>query len=122
MSTAIASYATHDVVNQPPPLAPYDAAADPVLLEGLRREGAGWAEDEVRALGRLAGSVQAQEWGDQANRFPPELRTHDRYGHRIDEVDFHPSWHRLMETAVAAGLAGAVWADDRPGAHVARTA
>ncbi|WP_405837474.1 acyl-CoA dehydrogenase family protein [Streptomyces sp. NBC_01518] len=114
--------ATHDVTNQPPPLTPYDASEDAALLEGLRREGAGWAEEDVRRLGRAAGSEEAQEWGEQANRHEPELRTHDRYGNRIDEVEFHPSWHRLMGVAVAEGLAGAPWADDRPGAHVARTA
>ncbi|WP_251092315.1 acyl-CoA dehydrogenase family protein [Streptomyces sp. Caat 7-52] len=115
-------YATHDVTNQAPPLAPYDASDDPALLEGLRREGAGWAEDGIRRLGARAGSAVAQEWGEQANRHEPVLRTHDRYGHRVDEVDFHPSWHHLMRTAVAEGLAGAPWADDRPGAHVARSA
>ncbi|MBV2352850.1 DNA alkylation response protein [Streptomyces sp. J2-1] len=116
------SAATHDVVNQPPPLAPYDASTDAALLEGLRREGAGWAEEDVRRVGRAAGGAEAQEWGELANRHEPELRTHDRYGNRIDEVEFHPSWHHLMRTAVAEGLAGAPWADDRPGAHVARTA
>ncbi|MGQ4475844.1 acyl-CoA dehydrogenase family protein [Streptomyces sp. SAS_276] len=114
--------ATHDVTNQPPPLTPYDASEDAALLEGLHREGAGWAEEDVRRLGRAAGSAEAQEWGDQANRHEPELRTHDRYGNRIDEVEFHPSWHRLMGVAVAEGLAGAPWTDERPGAHVARTA
>ncbi|MYV39056.1 DNA alkylation response protein, partial [Streptomyces sp. SID1328] len=114
--------ATHDVTNQPPPLAPYDASADAALLEGLRREGAGWAEDGVRLLGLRAGGTEAQEWGELANRHEPELRTHDRYGNRVDEVEFHPSWHHLMRTAVAEGLAGTPWAEDRPGAHVARTA
>ncbi|WP_327312894.1 acyl-CoA dehydrogenase family protein [Streptomyces sp. NBC_01235] len=115
-------YATHDVVNQPPPLTPYDASEDTALLEGLRREDAGWAEEGVRRLGLRAGSAQAQEWGDMANAHEPVLRTHDRYGNRVDEVDFHPSWHHLLRAAVAEGLAGAPWADDRPGAHVARTA
>ncbi|MEU4144416.1 acyl-CoA dehydrogenase family protein [Streptomyces parvulus] len=115
-------YATHDVANQPPPLAPYDASDDTALLEGLRREGAGWAEDGLRRLGLRAGSAQAQEWGDLANRHEPVLRTHDRYGNRVDEVEYHPSWHHLLRAAVAEGLAGAPWADDRPGAHVARTA
>ncbi|MFH8659002.1 isovaleryl-CoA dehydrogenase [Streptomyces afghaniensis] len=114
--------ATHDVTNQAPPLAPYDASEDPALLEGLRREGAGWAEENLRRLGRQAGSAQAQEWADLANRHEPELRTHDRYGNRVDEVEFHPSWHHLMGAAIAAGLAASPWADDRPGAHVARTA
>ncbi len=114
--------ATHEVTNQPPPLAPYDASDDPVLLEGVRREGAGWAEDGLRRLGRRAGSVEAQDWGDLANRHEPVLRTHDRYGNRVDEVEYHPSWHHLMRVAVGEGLAGAPWADERPGAHVARTA
>ena len=114
--------ATHAVTNQPPLLAPYDASEDPVLMEGLHREGAAWAEEDIRRLGLRAGSTEAQEWADQANRHEPELRTHDRYGNRVDEVDFHPSWHHLMRTAVAEGLAGTPWSKDRPGAHVARTA
>ncbi|MHB9864356.1 acyl-CoA dehydrogenase family protein [Streptomyces sp. YIM S03343] len=114
--------ATHDVTNQAPPLAPYDASDDVVLIEALHREGAGWAEEDIRRLGQRAGSADVQEWSELANRHEPELRTHDRYGHRIDEVEFHPSWHRLTRIAVAEGLAGAPWADGRPGAHVARTA
>ncbi|MGX1910666.1 acyl-CoA dehydrogenase family protein [Streptomyces phaeochromogenes] len=114
--------ATHDVTNQAPPLTPYDASEDAALLEGLRREGADWAEDDVRRLGRVAGGEEAQLWGEQANRHEPELRTHDRYGNRIDEVEFHPSWHRLMAVAVAEGMGASPWADDRSGAHVARTA
>ncbi|MFJ4788563.1 acyl-CoA dehydrogenase family protein [Streptomyces sp. NPDC088794] len=114
--------ATHDVTNQPPLLAPYDASEDTALLEGLRREGAGWAEEGIRRLGLRAGSAEAQEWAEQANTHEPVLRTHDRYGNRIDEVDFHPSWHHLMRASIAEGLAGAPWADARPGAHVARSA
>jgi len=113
---------THDVVNQAPPLVDHDVAADAALLEGLEREGAGWYLDDLHRIGRRAGSAEAQQWGEQANRFEPELRTHDRYGHRVDEVEFHPAWHRLLDVAVAEGLAGAPWADDRPGAHVARAA
>lgn len=115
-------HVTHEVINQPSPLAPYDASDDVALLEGLRREGAGWAERELRRLGRRAGGVEAQEWGELANRHEPVLHTHDRFGNRIDEVEFHPSWHQLMRVAVEEGLAGAPWADNRPGAHVARTA
>jgi len=114
--------ATHEVTNQPPPHAPYDAAADPAIFEGLHREGAGWAEDDLRRLGTIAGGEEAQRWGEEANRFEPELRVVDRYGHRIDEVEFHPSWHHLMRTAIAEGGAAAAWADDRPGAHVKRFA
>ncbi|MBN0048016.1 acyl-CoA dehydrogenase family protein [Streptomyces actuosus] len=113
---------THDVSNQPPPLAGHDAADDAVLLEGLRREGVQWHLEDLHRLGRLVGSEEAQTWAEQANRHEPELRTHDRYGHRIDEVEFHPAYHRLMDVSVGAGLAGAAWADERPGAHVARAA
>lgn len=113
---------THEVFNQVPDLVPYDAADDAALLEGLRREGAAWAEDEVRTLGLLAGGVRAQEWGRLANEYPPVLHTHDRYGNRIDEVEFHPHWHDLMTVAVEHGLHGAPWRDPRPGAHVARAA
>ncbi len=114
--------ATHEVTNQPRPLVGYDASEDPAMLGALDREGAGWAEDEVRRLGRLAGGEQAQENGRLANENPPRLRTHDRYGHRIDEVEFHPAWHELMRVAVTSGLHAAPWRDDRPGAHVARAA
>ncbi len=106
---------THEVFNQAPPLVPFDAARNPALLEGLHREGAGWAEAEVRELGRLAGDVAAQEWGRLANEYPPVLHTHDRWGHRVDEVEFHPHWHDLMNIAVAQGLHGAPWLDERPG-------
>jgi putative acyl-CoA dehydrogenase len=121
-SDTSAPYATHEVTNQPPPHAPYDAAADAALIEGLHREGAGWAEADVRRLGQLAGSEEAQLWAEQANRFEPELKVVDRYGNRIDEVEFHPSWHNLMRTSIAEGGAGAAWIDPRAGAHVARTA
>src|ERR1700716_2195647 len=87
---------THEVFNQPPALTGYDLADDPALLSALRREGAGWAEDAVRELGRLAGSAPVQELGRQANENPPRLRTHDRFGNRVDEVEFHPAWHELM--------------------------
>jgi putative acyl-CoA dehydrogenase len=116
-------HSTHEVTNQPPPLCGYDVAAhDTALLEGLRREGAGWDEDGLRALGTLAGSEEAIAWGFEANRFEPELRTFDRYGNRIDEVSFHPAWHRLLEVAVGHGLHGAPWREPRAGAHVARAA
>ncbi|MFE6860397.1 acyl-CoA dehydrogenase family protein [Nocardia sp. NPDC057668] len=113
---------THEVFNQVPNLVPFDNSRNPALLEGLHREGAGWAESEVRTLGALAGGARAQEWGRLANDHPPVLRTHDRYGHRIDEVEFHPHWHDLMRVAVEHGLHGSPWQDPRPGAHVARAA
>jgi putative acyl-CoA dehydrogenase len=113
---------THDVVNQVPPLVDHDVADDAALLAGLEREGAGWYADDLHRLGRRTGSAEAQQWGEQANRVEPELRTHDRYGHRVDEVEFHPAWHALLDVAVSEGLAGAPWSDSRPGAHVARAA
>jgi putative acyl-CoA dehydrogenase len=113
---------THEVFNQSPPLTGYDVADDSALLEALRREDADWAEPGLHELGRRAGSAQAQEWGRLANEHPPVLRTHDRFGNRIDEVEFHPAWHELMTVAVEAGLQAAPWADPRPGAHVARAA
>jgi putative acyl-CoA dehydrogenase len=113
---------THEVTNQSVPLTGYDAAEDPALLKALEREGAGWALDEVRELGRLAGSEEHQENGRLANENPPRLRTHDRFGHRIDEVEFHPAYHQLMSVAIGHGLHAAPWADDRDGAHVARAA
>jgi putative acyl-CoA dehydrogenase len=111
---------THDVVNQVPPLAGHDVAADPALLAGLAAaqvELAGLTE-----LGQLAGSAEVAEFARLANVHSPVLRTHDRYGHRIDEVEFHPAWHQLMTTAVSHGLHAAPWASSQAGAHVARAA
>ncbi|KQV05656.1 MULTISPECIES: acyl-CoA dehydrogenase family protein [unclassified Kitasatospora] len=113
---------THEVTNQVPDLYGHDVAADPTLLAALHRAGAGWAEPRLHDLGRLAGTEQAADWGRLANDNPPVLRTHDRYGHRIDEVEFHPAWHQLMTVAVGHGLHAAPWADTRPGAHTARAA
>ncbi|WP_072805382.1 acyl-CoA dehydrogenase family protein [Rhodococcoides yunnanense] len=114
--------ATHEVFNQVPDLLPYDTSEDSSLLEGLERHGAQWALGELRELGDLAGSVEVQQWGRLANEYPPVLHTHDRYGNRIDEVEFHPHWHDLMAVAVANGLHATPWQCDRPGAHVARAA
>ncbi|KAA6212766.1 DNA alkylation response protein [Streptomyces albofaciens JCM 4342] len=113
---------THEVVNQAPPLTGFSAADDPALLAALRRAGAGWGEPEVRELGALAGSQAVQEQARMAEEQPPRLRTHDRFGHRIDEVEFHPAWHQLMTVAVERGLHAAPWADPRPGAHLVRAA
>jgi putative acyl-CoA dehydrogenase len=115
---------THEVTNQVPPLVGHDPiAGDTVLAEACVRHAGAETLGSLAALGRLAGSEQAQEWGRLANENPPKLRTHDRYGHRIDEVEFHPAWHELMRTAVGNGLAGAPWAAADAGdahAHVRR--
>ncbi|MFD4522897.1 acyl-CoA dehydrogenase family protein [Streptomyces sp. NPDC058470] len=118
------SATTHTVTNQPPPLVGYDVfAADRALAEAVERHLdpplLDEARDELSALGRTSGSAQVQEWGVLANENPPKLRTHDRYGNRIDEVEFHPSWHRLLGKGVSAGLTAA-WS--RPGGHVRRAA
>ncbi|MFG2298646.1 acyl-CoA dehydrogenase family protein [Streptomyces sp. NPDC048603] len=115
---------THTVSNQAPPLVGYDVyGGDRALTEGVERHLAPelleQARQELGELGRAAGSAQAQEWGAQANENPPKLRTHDRYGHRIDEVEFHPAYHRVLGKAVTAGLTDA-WG--RPGGHVRRAA
>ncbi|MFI5975292.1 acyl-CoA dehydrogenase family protein [Streptomyces sp. NPDC051452] len=115
---------THTVTNQPPPLIGYDVfTADRALVEAVERHTDPAVLEEVRAelsaLGQAAGSAQLEEWAVQANEHPPRLRTHDRYGHRIDEVEFHPAWHRLLGKGVSAGLTGA-WS--RPAGHVRRAA
>jgi putative acyl-CoA dehydrogenase len=113
----------HEITNQPPPLEPYDLfASDRVLREAVAREKAAWGEAELGALGERLGDPETVRLGFEANRFPPALRAFDRYGHRVDEVDFHPAWHRLMEIAVRAGLPARPWAKPRAGAHVARAA
>ncbi len=100
--------ATHEVTNQVPPLVDVDVtAADPALAAGLAAAGLG-VDDDLHALGAAAGSAEIIEAARQANTHSPVLRTHDRTGHRIDEVEFHPAWHTLMDRAVdrrAAGVA-----------------
>ena len=112
-----------EVQNQPPPLEPYDLfATDVVLRDAVRREGAGWAESELMALGATLGKPETIQLGYDANRFTPQLRTLDRYGHRLDEVEFHPAWHALLGLALKSGLHSSPWANPKPGAHVARAA
>ncbi len=116
--------ATHEVTNQVPPLTGYDPVAeDAALAEACVRHADEATLASLHDLGRLAGSEQAREWGRLADEHRPVLRTHDRYGHRIDEVEFHPAWHELMATAFGHGLAGAPWAAADAGdrhAHVRR--
>ncbi|MDW4908850.1 acyl-CoA dehydrogenase family protein [Streptomyces sp. ADMS] len=115
---------THTVTNQAPPLVGYDVfTADKALVAAVERHLDPGLLDEARGdlsgLGKSAGSAQVQEWGALANENPPKLRTHDRYGNRIDEVEFHPAYHRLLGKGVSAGLTAA-WT--RPGGHVRRAA
>jgi putative acyl-CoA dehydrogenase len=115
-------YTYQKALNQAPPLRDYDSfTGDEALVEAVSRHGARGSLDALSALGRLAGSATVAAWADQANTHTPVLRTHDRYGDRIDEVEYHPAWHRLMDVAVSRGLAGAAWTAG-PGGHVARAA
>lgn len=110
------------MTNQPPPLVGHDVlASDRALVGALEAYAPAGLAADLAPLGRLAGSEQAQRWGTEANAHPPVLRTHDRFGHRVDEVDFHPAWHELMTVAVEAGLHGAPWGAGA-GAHLRRAA
>jgi len=114
---------THEVINQPRALENYNLfSGDKVLREGVIREGAGWADNDLTAFGAAAGTAESLELGHLANKFPPELDTHDRFGHRVDLVRFHPAYHQLMKTAIENGLHSSPWTDPRPGAHAARAA
>ena len=114
--------ATHEVTNQVPPLDVDPLESDPALLGALGREGASWAREDVQKLGRAVFTREAREWAVQANENAPTLRTHDRYGNRVDEVDFHPAWHALLRLSMSYGLHGRPWREPREGAHVARAA
>ncbi|MDP0396418.1 acyl-CoA dehydrogenase family protein [Tsukamurella strandjordii] len=114
--------ATHDVFNQATPLVDYDAAQYPPLLDAVRSAGATDSLEEIHATGRRAGSAEAIEWGELANAHPPVLKTHDRFGNRVDEVTYDPAYHQLMSAAIDQGLHAAPWASDSPHAHLTRAA
>ena len=106
--------------NQPPPLEDYNLFhADAALVEGLRREGGAPWGDQVAAFGEDLGG-EPLEWGRLANEHPPKLLTHNRYGERIDEIEFHPAWDSLLQLGLEARVQSLPWVDERPGAHVAR--
>ena len=110
----MASPAIRDVTNQTPPLTGHDVVgSDRALAEAVVRHASAQVLDSLGALGREAGSAEAREHGLLANQNEPVLANYDRYGHRIDEVRFHPSWHWLMERAVGYGLAAAPWTQER---------
>jgi putative acyl-CoA dehydrogenase len=111
------------VLNQVPPLQPVNLFdADVALREALEREGGSWGVDRARETGAVAGSVEALEHGRRAERNEPILRTHDRYGNRIDQVELDPSWHWLLRGAIERGMAGLPWREERAGGHVVRAA
>jgi len=114
---------THEVTNVARELVDYNLyREDAALVEAVRREGAAWADDALARFGALVGRAEYLELGALANRFPPELDSHDRFGNRVDLVRFHPAYHALMKTAIEHGLHSSPWTDPKPGAHVARAA
>ncbi|HEY1722803.1 MAG TPA: isovaleryl-CoA dehydrogenase [Magnetospirillaceae bacterium] len=118
-----AAFQTHEVFNQPPPLAGHDLfEADAALREDVAREGAGWAADELHVLGKRCGDPETIELGFLANANPPELKPFDRFGHRRDEVVFHPAWHALLDILFEHGVHSGPWAEPKAGAHVSRAA
>ena len=120
-----APWRTHTVANQPPPLVGLDVFASNLpLVEATAREGAGWIAERASALGRLVGEEggPGDLWGRLANENKPVLHTHDRYGNRIDEVEFHPAWHQLMTMGVEHELHALPWRSEEPSAHAARAA
>jgi len=119
----LGAHRTHDVANQVPPLANYDVySSDAALVAAVAANGARWADPALRAIGRRAGSEEAIAWGFEANQNPPKLKAFDRTGVRVDEVEFHPSYHRLLEAAAGYGFHAAAWRSPKPGAHVSRAA
>jgi putative acyl-CoA dehydrogenase len=118
-----ASYSPEAVFNQPPPLEDYNLfESDCALKEAVHREGGGWIDAEASKLGELLGKPETIYLGVLANRFTPELRTHDRFGNRIDEVAYHPAYHELLRIGIDAQTHSLPWREERPGAHVARAA
>ncbi|HEX4720411.1 MAG TPA: acyl-CoA dehydrogenase family protein [Thermoleophilaceae bacterium] len=112
---------THEVTNQPPPFEGENLfELDLALQEGLTREGGAWGIDRARDLGAVAGSAEAIAHGRRANTNLPVLRTHDRYGHRVDQVELDPSWHWLLRIGVEREIPSLPWRDPKPGAHVTR--
>ncbi|HEY2631511.1 MAG TPA: acyl-CoA dehydrogenase family protein [Solirubrobacteraceae bacterium] len=114
---------THTVANQAPPLEGVDVFASNLpLVEATQREGAGWVSPRASELGKFVGGLPQQYWGRLANENKPVLKTHDRYGNRIDEVEFHPAWHKLMKMGVEYELHALPWRSEQPAAHTARAA
>ncbi len=114
---------THEVSNQAPPLEDYNVfEADTVMQEAVKREGADWAVDRITTVGAIAGSAEIIRKGFEANQNPPKLKTHDRYGNRVNQVDFHPSWHELLGLSKEHQLHSLPWVEPGPGANVARAA
>ncbi|MFE5340498.1 acyl-CoA dehydrogenase family protein [Isoptericola sp. NPDC056578] len=114
---------THEVTNQPPERADVNEYLDfPVLRGAVHAFGGGWGEERLVEAGAHVGSATFQRSAELANTHEPVLRTHDRRGRRIDEVEYHPAYHEVIAAAVARGAHTSAWADPRPGANVVRGA
>jgi putative acyl-CoA dehydrogenase len=116
-------FATHEVMNQSGALEGYNTfGGDTPLAEAVRAFGADWASDHLTRCGAVVGSAKVQQLARQANRHTPELRSHDRFGNRVDVVEFHPAYHELMSLIYANECHSFAWKQQRSGAHVARAA
>jgi putative acyl-CoA dehydrogenase len=111
---------THEVGNQPAEFGDVNLySIDLALRDAVRREAGDWVDARASALGQAVGSAEVLEWGEAANRHPPELVSFDRYGRRVDEARFHPAYHSLMTLAMKHGIHDVAWDTARPGGHVA---
>jgi putative acyl-CoA dehydrogenase len=120
---AAAGWQTHTIANQTPPLEGVDVFSSNLpLVEAAKREGASWVLPRAAELGKFVGGEPQQLWGRLANENKPVLKTHDRYGNRIDEVEFHPAWHQLMKMGVEHELHSLPWTSSEAAPHAARAA
>jgi putative acyl-CoA dehydrogenase len=114
-------YATHEVMNQATPFAGHNAfSGDRLLGEITERECVGWAQSLLIEAGQTVASVRVAKLAREANRHLPELKSHDRFGNRTDEIEFHPAWHELMSLAIGQRTHALAWTTKQPRAHVAR--
>lgn len=119
----LADLPTHEVINMPPHLGDQDLWGDDTSLQAwVTSQGAGWAGDRLARIGKLVGAEEIFDKADQANRFPPQLKAFDRYGMRVNQVEFHPAWHDLMALAIENEVPSFAWRNEQPGAHVGHAA
>lgn len=121
MSVAASGYATHEVYNQAGDLAEYDPyRGDLAFRAAIDVFDTGWAAEKLSRAAKLVGSAEVQSLARQANRNLPELHTHDRFGHRVDQIELHPAWHQLMSYGFETETHSLCWTENRAGGHVAR--
>jgi putative acyl-CoA dehydrogenase len=111
---------THEVLNQARPCEGYNAFDGDIALRGLVARVAPWFAQEAFALGRVAGDATVQELARLANEHTPQLKTHDRFGNRIDWVEFHPAWHQLMALAWEHRVPSLAWTTEHKLGHFGR--